>query len=501
MSEGIHNLTEAIALLTPARHQRQSAMEDPTSSRPRGPRLYHKKSRTGCVRCKQRRVKCSEERPSCAGCSRHMVECVYPYQAAASSASPPGLPHVSSSIRAKSKGAVVSATTDFGASRHGGTGLSPSNTENGNRAHTPGSFGHTPGSQGTQSSPGSSHRTPIEGPSEADLDIPESKERRMWELRLLHNGLLMANPFSSTQAGPMTHLWNVDIPNMALRDGSDLILYGLLAHSALNMLTKPSTTAKEREELEVLHQTYLALLLREQRRDVAKMSPANADVICFSSLRILTHAMAMVQTVPMDPWEPPLDWLQMGRGAGVVFLTAKEAVLSGEGNKFGTFLRAPGVVEDPNETIYGDHSELDWLLEHPAGAHSAEAQADVELDDAETLRIYNSALSYICCSRRAIERGETDYAIARRLGGFSVWMPNDYTQYLVERRSRAMVILAHFMALWIDFEDAWIIGKAGERQIRGIQKSLPLAWSSKLDGLFSKFRTPGNRPEASREAP
>ncbi|KAI0873638.1 hypothetical protein GGS24DRAFT_462892 [Hypoxylon argillaceum] len=25
--------------------------------RPRGPRLYHKKSRTGCLRCKQRRVK------------------------------------------------------------------------------------------------------------------------------------------------------------------------------------------------------------------------------------------------------------------------------------------------------------------------------------------------------------------------------------------------------------------------------------------------------------
>jgi hypothetical protein len=42
------------------------------------PRLAHTKSRTGCLRCKQRKVKCDERRPICNNCSRHDVECQWP---------------------------------------------------------------------------------------------------------------------------------------------------------------------------------------------------------------------------------------------------------------------------------------------------------------------------------------------------------------------------------------------------------------------------------------
>ncbi|KAI8661159.1 hypothetical protein NCS55_00985200 [Fusarium keratoplasticum] len=41
------------------------------------PRLGYKKSRKGCLRCKQRRVKCDEKQP-CSACSRHGVACVFP---------------------------------------------------------------------------------------------------------------------------------------------------------------------------------------------------------------------------------------------------------------------------------------------------------------------------------------------------------------------------------------------------------------------------------------
>ncbi|EXL72614.1 hypothetical protein FOPG_11868 [Fusarium oxysporum f. sp. conglutinans race 2 54008] len=40
------------------------------------PRLGYKKSRRGCMRCKQRRVKCDEKQP-CAACERHGLSCVY----------------------------------------------------------------------------------------------------------------------------------------------------------------------------------------------------------------------------------------------------------------------------------------------------------------------------------------------------------------------------------------------------------------------------------------
>ncbi|CAH0057953.1 unnamed protein product [Clonostachys solani] len=41
------------------------------------PRLYHTKSKTGCLRCRTRRVKCDETQPTCGGCTRHGVDCVY----------------------------------------------------------------------------------------------------------------------------------------------------------------------------------------------------------------------------------------------------------------------------------------------------------------------------------------------------------------------------------------------------------------------------------------
>lgn len=41
-------------------------------------RRGHYKSRKGCFKCKQRRVKCSEELPSCRGCRRLGLDCFYP---------------------------------------------------------------------------------------------------------------------------------------------------------------------------------------------------------------------------------------------------------------------------------------------------------------------------------------------------------------------------------------------------------------------------------------
>ncbi|CEL07024.1 hypothetical protein ASPCAL10190 [Aspergillus calidoustus] len=41
-------------------------------------RRPHTKSRHGCVRCKQKHVKCDEVRPTCGTCVRYEVPCAYP---------------------------------------------------------------------------------------------------------------------------------------------------------------------------------------------------------------------------------------------------------------------------------------------------------------------------------------------------------------------------------------------------------------------------------------
>ncbi|KAI0138565.1 C6 finger domain-containing protein [Hypoxylon sp. NC0597] len=43
----------------------------------RVPKLGHKKSLFGCQRCRSRRVKCNEEKPTCHNCKRHGLPCIY----------------------------------------------------------------------------------------------------------------------------------------------------------------------------------------------------------------------------------------------------------------------------------------------------------------------------------------------------------------------------------------------------------------------------------------
>ncbi|KAF3013708.1 hypothetical protein E8E14_004087 [Neopestalotiopsis sp. 37M] len=333
-------------------------------------------------------------------------------------------------------------------------------------------------------------------------ELPESRERRIWELRLLHNSLTQAKPFPTPQPPVIHDLFLIDIPKMALNEGRDGVLYGTFAHSALNLWTR-SSDPEEKETLIRLQRTYLSLMLRQHRRDVAVLNPDNADAVCIVSLKILTHALALIQTLPSDPWQPPIDFLRMGSGAGSVFHTALRMAQSASGGqvtKILTFVQTPPGLRDPAETIFSDHSELDWILETPpttvASSSSSSLpedaataqQLDAEMSDPQTVSVYHKAIAFICSVQRAIARGEPEFAICRRLGGFAVLVPSEFTEYLIERRPRALVVLAHFMACFISVEHIWTIGQAGTNQITGILKNLPVEWSYKLDGLLTKYK-------------
>ncbi|KAK8066963.1 hypothetical protein PG997_013710 [Apiospora hydei] len=342
-------------------------------------------------------------------------------------------------------------------------------------------------STGTSATPTPTPTTPPAagggGGSSSSEELPESRERRIWELRLLHNDLTMGHPFNVSQPPEMNQIFRIDVPNMALRDGWDVLLYGIMAHSALHMWTR-ATTTQERDRLVILQQTYKSLMLREQAREVVNLTLHNADALCFSSLKILAHALALVQTLPMDPRQPPVEWLRMGKGAGAVFKAAAELVDQGNIDaKIMTFLKHPPVMIDRSTTTGSDHSALDWLLEHPGPTPSM------------IQGVRRGAGVHV--QRGAGDRGgESEDSVGRRLGGFAVLVPTDFTQFLIERRPRAMVVLAHFMSLWLDYEHVWIIGKAGERQIRGIRNSLPPAWRGKLDGLVGRLKGKGKEGRA-----
>ncbi|KAL6922177.1 hypothetical protein FSHL1_006144 [Fusarium sambucinum] len=57
--------------------------------RKHAPKLFHKKSRTGCQQCRSRRVKCDESKPICSHCSRLELSCIYDRAVSDSNSSSP----------------------------------------------------------------------------------------------------------------------------------------------------------------------------------------------------------------------------------------------------------------------------------------------------------------------------------------------------------------------------------------------------------------------------
>jgi hypothetical protein len=51
---------------------------------------------------------------------------------------------------------------------------------------------------------------------------------------------------------------------------------------------------------------------------VDAMSMDNAGPVCLAALLILLNAFAMLQERVLEPYTPPIEWLQMGKGAGSV---------------------------------------------------------------------------------------------------------------------------------------------------------------------------------------
>ncbi|KAK3946080.1 hypothetical protein QBC46DRAFT_425094 [Diplogelasinospora grovesii] len=549
-------------------------------AKPLGPRLYHKKSRAGCLRCKARRVKCDEKRPACTGCSRHLVECVYPTNRGKSPRKRGG-----SSSEPEASSSSSSAALNVLQANHHQRGLPPSytttsinssshNVETPDPSVSPGlSFAAAPSPLPITAhppSPGlsapqapsptitlnppsphhnqsssfpalsntntpSAHASSASPPFTEDIitDPPESKERRMWELRLLHNYVEMIATVrppppgtsftSSPSPGPAVQFFfGREIPLMAFEPGHESILYAMLAYSALNLWTRcPPGDSPEKGRLWVLQQTYLGMALREQRKIVSSqaLTPDNADYLCMSSLTIMSHAFASVQTTTLchhhhhhqeegseEAWQPPLEWLKIGRGTGGVFMAARRLLPSSSNGRITRFLNSPPRFDPDDIFRESNRADLMWLLDSPEGEGEGEGWGGKDSEsssrggedddvaggeeDKITMAIYRRVLSYVGWVRNAIRVGEAEFVTQRRLAAFSVWIPDIFHDFLQQRRPRALVCLAWFFSLWIRYDHLWTINGAGKRQVLGIyHHALENAprWKTKLDPILQEY--------------
>ena len=154
-----------------------------------------------------------------------------------------------------------------------------------------------------------------------DLNLSESKARRLMEHRLMQNWYLTVHkPFPLNPAPYWRDIWVKTVPAMAL--SHENMLFGICA-------SPPRTSSAHTDDKEIYtaRGSYSIVALHAQR-EIAALTVETTEVVCFSALLISITAFAMLQERPLTPYQPPMDWLQVGRGAGNVIQQRVETILT-----------------------------------------------------------------------------------------------------------------------------------------------------------------------------
>ena len=245
------------------------------------PRLHHKKSRTGCTRCKRRRVKCDEEQPVCSACRRHNVVCEYP-------------------VLTICRRSPASPSNPF-----------PS-----------------PSSASSKTHPN-------------DLDIPLAPEqRRLLELHLLqHFTSSVSRSFPAADDEPTLEMWCNHVVCMAFEH--PFLLNSIFSLAALHLdlhqrepANGPPPPSGYQSAMQVprcpiaparAHGMYFNAAAKQQREALANVSASNGNALWMTTIVLSLQAIALARVDAQEDarCRSPLPWLRMLRGIAEMEATVR----------------------------------------------------------------------------------------------------------------------------------------------------------------------------------
>lgn len=417
-------------------HNTTMAMSPPSDRDTRGCRpakVGHRKSRHGCITCKSRRVKCDEVRPVCGNCTRLKMACSWP-----PTASNHTTPETSAAASYVSHWPKWPATDNLFA-------LDDVDDD------------------------------------AAGITLPESRARRLMEHRLMHNYYLnAAHAFPVAPEQSWRKLWSEHMPAIAL--SHDNVLYAIMASSATRLLRD----APGDKDLFDARQAYFISSLHAQRHEVANLTVQNAEPVCFGALLISMTSFAMLKERCLDPYQPPMEWLRAGRGAGAVIWQSVQTIISEAREADYPALMTVATAYPyfgKDQSYFDADMRLNFL-----GLLTQHLPSGDDWDDNETREAYEKTLSYVGSIQKGVNSGEPAYATTRRLQTFALVVPPAFITLLGLQRPRALVIMAHFWATVSQVHGVWWLGESdaisqestAKREIAAIKKVLPPEWMTAM---------------------
>lgn len=299
-------------------------------------------------------------------------------------------------------------------------------------------------------------------------DLPESRGRRLLELRLFHQ--FMTKSLPTIPGGTISDLPTL-IPQLAFTN--DALLYSLFSFSALHIARAEPQNAEAMET----YSKYLDLTLQVHLQDIMKLSKTNADAVAMTSNILRMAEFAMLPERPLEPYTPPVQWLKLVRSTGRGMREVWSLIMGDDYSVFRILVRRNPIMVDTAElanfgTLFAEshRAGLNHLLRR------TELDEQDEPWDAEIEEAYATTLSYVGATQTAVAARDAPADTCRRLLLFPVLTANRFHVLVEEQRPRALVILAYYFAVLAMFRDTWWIGDAGRREILAIQSVLPNQW-------------------------
>ncbi|KAI1608954.1 hypothetical protein EDD37DRAFT_133203 [Exophiala viscosa] len=428
------------------------------------PRLAHRKSRRGCLRCKERKVKCTEEHPSCAACLRHGVACEY---------------------GDTSRTSAVHEGTTSGTSL--GTQRSRTVSRTTSELLQPTTTGQT-ANKSSSTGPPSGLDSPY---SEVVDSLIADPLRPQIDLYLLHRfKSSVAASFPSAQSPLLKNMYvwsaveeSFDHPYLMNAIFAITALY-LWVHDTFQMTSPPTHAATNLPEslksvnFARLHRVYLNLAIGQEREALSAISPDNADSLGMTCVLLSVMSICLLSGTHLDDeglaeYTPPIQWLTMAKGNEAVFIAAVPHLREGA---IMNYLRTSS---EPNfrdhSRLFDPHNALPFtkILDFRRQGCDYDWQTDSEPTNREA---YAKTMALVGAMYDAVRAGEPSHYICMRCVSFATMVPRPFVALLASKTPRALVAIAHALVFLKYSDDYWFFRGRAEKELAGIRMTVPDDW-------------------------
>ncbi|KAL2212112.1 hypothetical protein CC79DRAFT_1364395 [Sarocladium strictum] len=396
------------------------------------PRRSHKKSRAGCRRCKNRKIKCDEVHPRCGNCLKHGVACDFEHPDLRDELTPAPTPSLNLPDSPPQP-------------------VTPAPTLN---------IPQTPAPFLAQPSPSPMTVTPLMiQPSLPRMSRASIQVDRLTELRLLHQYTTSTCHTLNTGAPTTQDIWQIAVPRLAFSGGT-FLMDAMLSVAALHLRSQePGDKALVRASHAYAASTlaeYCKLLDNGITADNAEALFLTATLIAFqaSGSRIFLKEDADSNaTEPGSRYVLPLPWFHAFQGVKTVVASSWQWI------RMSTTVKAvidaqPSFQLDMNPT--GPGSFFGHLLDG--------LDREMATEDANKITSSSQAYSHAVCVLNWAHKNPT--------AGASLAFPATVSRRFIElvevKRPRALAILACFFALLKRLDGVWWLQDVTRREVMGL---------------------------------